>query len=183
MIILISLMLSAANEWKSPNYDPSRKSRTEAVGQISDPELAWTADLRASEYFWSGRLSGGEFHLLPPDNLPSLSLEDQNFWSLRRKKLDVAGNGQLVEPPDAPGARWGKFLPEVTGLQRISWTTTWGKDAKFLLHSFEDGIEDPNQIWTVEFSGDVYAPLVVVVDLDQDGNLEAVLSTWHGVIA
>ena len=176
-------MLSAANEWKSPNYDPSRRSRTEAVGQISDPELAWTADLRASEYFWSGKFSGGEFHLLPPDNLPSLSLEDQNFWSLRRKKLDVAGNGQLVEPPDAPGARWGKFLPEVTGLQRISWTTTWGKDAKFLLHSFEDGIEDPNQIWTVEFSGDVYAPLVVVVDLDQDGNLEAVLSTWHGVIA
>jgi len=175
-------MLSTANEWKSPNYDPSRRSRTEAVGQISNPELAWVADLRASEYFWCGRLNGGKFHLLPPDDIPPLSLEDQNYWSLRRKKLDVVGNGQLVEPPDAPGARWGKFLPEITGLQRISWTTTWGKDAKFLLHSFETGVEDPNQIWKVEFPGDVYAPLVVVVDLDRDGNLEAVLSTWHGVV-
>ena len=87
----------------------------------------------------------------------------------------MTGNGQLIDPPAAPGARWGKFLPEVDGLQRISWTTTWGKDAHFHLHSFENGIENPTKIWDVEFQGDIYSPLVVIVDLDQDGKLETLI--------
>ena len=176
-------MFSAPAEWKSPSHNRSRNSRTSAVGQINNPKLSWTADLRGREYFWRGSLVEGEFDLSPTDDLTSLSAESQRFWGLVPSKLDVTGNGLLIDPPTAPGARWGKFLPDVSGLQRISWTTTWGKDAHFRLHSFENGIENTTEIWDIHFQGDVYSPLVVVIDLDQDGDLEAVLSTWHGVVA
>ena len=181
--ILLSLIFSAPAEWNQPNYDQSRSNRTPAIGQINKPKLSWEADLRGREYFWSGSLREGEFSLSPPEDLVPLSIELQQLWGIVPPKLDVTGNGQLIDPPPAPGARWGKFLPEVSGLQRISWTTTWGKDAHFHLHSFENGIDNPTKIWDIKFQGDIYSPLVVIVDLDQDGKLEAVLSTWHGVIA
>ena len=180
--ILLNLIFYIPTEWRQPNYDQSRSNRTPAVSQIDRPKLSWEADLRGQEYLWSGSLGEGRFSPSLSKNLVPLSIESQQAWGIVPSKLDVTGNGRLIDPPAAPGARWGKFLPEVDGLQRISWTTTWGKDAHFHLHSFENGIENPTKIWDVKFQGDIYSPLVVIVDLDQDGKLEAVLSTWHGVI-
>ena len=154
--ILLNLIFSIPTEWRQPNYDQSRSNRTPAVGQIDRPKLSWEADLRGQEYLWSGSLGEGRFSPSLSKNLFPLSIESQQAWGIVPSKLDVTGNGRLIDPPAAPGARWGKFLPEVDGLQRISWTTTWGKDAHFHLHSFENGIENPTKIWDVKFQGDIY---------------------------
>ncbi len=180
--ILISLIFSLPTEWRQPNHDQSRSNRMPVIGQIDKPKVSWEFDFRGLEYLWSGSLNEGKFSPPLSKNLVPLSIKSQQSWGIMRRKLDVSGNGLLIDPPVAPGARWGKFLPETPGLQRVSWTTTWGKDAHFQLHSFENGIENPTKIWDVEFSSDIYSPLVVVVDIDGDGQLEAALSTWHGVI-
>jgi len=79
--------------------------------------------------------------------------------------VDVLENRQPINPPYAPGARWGKFLKDVHGLQRLSWTTTWGNDAHFQLHSFENGLENPRLVWDIPYET-MYSPLTVVTDID-----------------
>jgi len=171
--------------WPRRGYDRGATGRTPAVGRIRQPHLAWQADLAAREYFLQAVPRPGQTVWSPADSsaLPPLSAEARRAWGLAPPLLDVAGNGQPVDPPWAPGARWGKFLPEVPGLQRLSWTTTWGENAHFQMHSFEAGRDHPRLIWDVPMAGATYSPLVIVVDLDGDGALEAAVSTWYGVMA
>ncbi|MBC8230608.1 hypothetical protein H8E77_13755, partial [bacterium] len=177
-------MLPAAVGWPMMGYDLQRTARTPAVGQIRTPKLVWQIDLSAREYFLTVTPEVGErnLELQKSSALPPLSTESRCAWGLATPQLDVVGDGQQVDPPTAPGARWGKFLPGVAGLQRLSWTTTWGENAHFQMHSFENGIDQPHFVWDIPFEGAMYSPLVVVVDVDGDGVQEAVLSTWHGVI-
>ena len=176
--ILISCIFALHTQWKQPSQNSSS-----ATGHIDNPKIAWEFDPRGREYLWSGFLKKGQFSPSLTENLRPFSRESERYWGIISPKLDVSGNGQLIDPPAAPGERWGKFLADVSGIQRLSWTTTWGKDANFQLHSFENGIDYPKKIWDIEFSGDIYSPLVVVADIDKDENLEVVLSTWNGVIA
>ena len=176
--ILISCIFALYTQWKQPSQNsPS------SAGHIDNPKIAWEFDPRGREYLWSGFLRKGQFSPSLTENLRSLSRKSERYWGIISPKLDISGNGQLIDPPAVPGERWGKFLADVSGIQRLSWTTTWGNDAHFQLHSFENGIDYPKKIWDIEFSGDIYSPLVVVADIDKDENLEVVLSTWNGVIA
>jgi len=142
-------------------------------------------DLSAVEYFLEVTPEAGKrkWELDESAVLQPLSTEARRAWGLATPQLDVVGDGLQIDPPAAPGARWGKFLSDVPGLQRLSWTTTWGENAHFQMCSFENGQNQPRLVWDVPFEGAMYSPLVVVVDLDGDGVQEAVLSTWHGVIA
>lgn len=171
--------------WPQRGYDRGATGHTPSQGQIREPHLSWQVDLSAQEYFLRAFPQPGRGEWSPIDSpaLPALSGEARRAWGLAPPLLEVAGDGQLGEPPAAPGARWGKFLPDVAGLQRLSWTTTWGFNAHFQMHSFEAGRDHPRLVWDVSFDDAIYAPLVIVVDLEGDGTLEAVLSTWHGVIA
>jgi hypothetical protein len=163
-------------------HDPQRTNRTPAIGQIHNPHLAWQADMSASEYFLSitSETSGSSLDLSSTDFQP-MSTDICREYGLVPPLLDVLENGCPIDPPYAPGARWGKFLPDVYGLQRLSWTTTWGNDAHFQLHSFENGLENPVLVWDIPFET-MYSPLTIVVDIDRDGELEVALSLWHGVI-
>jgi len=183
--ITLAITLPAAASWPMMGYDSQHTGRYPVAGEIVTPGLAWQMDLSAREYLLTATQEAGEEHwkLQEPSALQSLSSEARRAWGLSAPQLDVVGHGNLVDPPNAPGARWGKFLPCVAGFQRLSWTTTWGEDAHFQMHSFENGMDKPHLVWDLSFEGAMYSPLVVVVDLDSDGNQEAVLSTWHGVIA
>jgi len=181
----LSATSAPASQWPMGGYDSRRTARTPAVGRIHTPRLAWQADLSAREYFLVATPGAEEstWEVDPSAAWPPLSTADRRAWGLATPLLEVVGNGQLVDPPGAPGARWGRFLPGVPGWQRLSWTTTWGENAHFQMHSFADGLDRPRLVWDVAFEGAMYAPLVVVVDLDGDGAQEAALSTWHGVLA
>ena len=177
-------MLPAAVGWPMMGHDLRRTARTPVAGQIRTPQLVWQMDFSACEYFLTVTPEVGERNLELHESsaLPLLSTESRRAWGLAIPQSDVVGDGQQIDPPDAPGARWGKFLPDVTGLQRLNWTTIWGENAHFQMHSFENGIDQPRLVWDIPFEGAMYSPLVVVVDVDGDGVQEAVLSTWHGVI-
>lgn len=183
--INLVITFPAAIGWPMMGYDLQRTARTPAVGQIRIPRLAWQMDFSAREYFLTVTPESGErnWELHESSNLQPLSTEERRAWELTTSQLNVVGDGQKVDPPAAPGARWGKFLPGVPGLQRLSWTTTWGEDAHFQMHSFENNLDQPRLVWDVPFEGAMYSPLVVVIDIDGDGAQEAVLSTWHGVVA
>lgn len=183
--IPIPALAEKAACWPRRGYDAGATGRTPAVGRIREPRLAWQADLAAWEYLLEATPRAGRTAWSPADSpaLPGLSAEARRAWGLAPPLLDVAGNGQPVDPPWAPGARWGRFLPGVPGLQRLSWTTTWGENAHFQMHSFEAGRDQPRLVWDVPIEGSTYSPLTIVVDLDGDGALEATVSTWYGVVA
>ena len=128
----------AAIGWHKMGYDLRRTGRSHAVGKIRTPQITWQMDLSTCEYFLEVTPEAGErsWELLESSALSPLSTEARRAWGLATPQLDVTGDGQQVDPPAAPGARWGKFLPGIPGLQRLSWTTTWGENAHFQMHSF-----------------------------------------------
>jgi len=176
------ILLMMFGVWHTMGHDPQHTNHTSVIGQIKTPSLAWQADMSASEYYLAVNpepadttvnLSSNDFQSIPSDTW--------HEYGLTPSLVDVLENGQLINPPHAPGARWGKFLKNVHGLQRLSWTTTWGNDAHFQLHSFENGLENPRLVWDVPYET-MYSPLTIVIDTDGDGELEVALSLWHGVI-
>ena len=92
---------------------------------LSGSNLVKTAhhDPRGREYLWSGFLRKGQFGRFLTENLRPLSRESERYWGIISPKLDVSGNGHLIDPSAVPGERWGKFLADVSGIQRLSWTT------------------------------------------------------------
>jgi hypothetical protein len=176
---MLSVLMMLYGAWQMAGHDPQRTNRTQAVGNISDPKLAWQADMSASEYYLA---------LIPQENdsiidLPQNQAISGDIWreyGLTPALVDVLQDGNPINPPNAQGERWGKFLPDVKGLQRLSWTTTWGNDAHFQMHSFEDGLENPRLVWDVGF-GTMYSPMTIVIDIDGDGSLEVAISIWNGV--
>lgn len=177
--------LPALAGWPMMDFDTQRTGRHPGTGQIKEPKLAWQKDFSAIEYFLAATPASGKgsLQLKSSAGLKSLSLDEKRAWGMAIPQLDVMDNGNLVNLPGAPGARWGKFMPDIVGLQRLSWTTTWGDNAHFLMHSFQDGLDKPITVWDIAFEGATYSPLVVIKDIDGDGIDEAILSTWHGAVA
>ena len=91
-------------------YDPQRTGRHPASGQIKEPRLAWQMDFSDDEYFLTAKPESGEmdWELGNQTNLKPLSREAQRAWGMIPAQMDVVGDGNLVDPPGAPGARWGK---------------------------------------------------------------------------
>jgi hypothetical protein len=177
---MLSMFIMLYGAWQMAGHDPQRTNRTEVVGNISNPKLAWREDMSASEYYFVATPQESDSVVDLPQN-QSISGDMWQQYALTSALVDVLGDGNPINPPYAPGARWGNFLPDVKGLQRLSWTTTWGNDAHFQLHSFEDGIENPKLVWDVGF-GTMYSPFTIVTDFDGDGSPEVAISVWNGVI-
>jgi hypothetical protein len=171
-----------STEWLSDGGDPGRTRRVRGGVDLIAPRIRHDIPTAARESLVvvsphvgaASATHGGEHVALP--------VERQIAFGLRAPLLDVAGEGALVDPPSAPAARWGKFLADVPGLQRLSWTTGWGPAGSLQMHSFERGVDDPRLVWEAPHDGAVYSPLTAVGDIDADGADEVVVSTWHGVL-
>lgn len=168
-------------EWMSPGGNPARTRRVTFGAPLDAPRVRHEIPTFARESLIVASPTDGDTAVRRPSTDIALTTADRIRWGLRSPTLDVAGDGVLVEPPSAAIPRWGSFLPDVAGLQRLSWTTSWGPTGSLYMHSFEDGTEHPRLVWEVEHDGSVYSPLVVVGDIDGDGVDEVVVSTWHGV--
>jgi hypothetical protein len=138
------ILLTVFGVWQMMGHDPQHTNRTSAIGQIKTPRLAWQADMSASEYYFAVNPESTDTTINPSSaDFQPMSNDIWREYGLMPSLVDVLENGQPINPPYAPGARWGKFLKDVHGLQRLSWTTVWGNDAHFQLHSFENGLENP----------------------------------------
>lgn len=187
-VIVSASKVQPEGQWLMSQYDRARTGRTAAVGRIQTPRLAWQLDVAGADHFIVVRPTPTEQTVVfeAPTQFKPLSAEELAGWHLAPAWRDVSGNGQLVAPPPAEGARWGQFLPGMPGLQRLSWTNRWPSDGAsiFRLHSFENGPDQPRLVWEAPYSKDsaCYLPYVVVLDVDQDGQLEAAVSKWYGVV-
>ena len=170
-----------AAEWSAPGGGAGRTGRVSLPTPLDRPAVRHEIPTVAREGLIAASPGGGSV-LSHPAPEAGMTVADQVAWGLRAPLRDVAGDGALVDPPSAPGARWGKFLPDIAGLQRLSWTTGWGPSGSLQMHSFEGGADDPRLVWDVGHDGAVYSPLVVVGDIDGDHASEVVVSTWHGVL-
>lgn len=181
---MYNIILALFGAWQMMGHDRCRTNRTDAVGKIDSPKIEWQKDLSAREFFLSVNPSEkeSEIKISPSIELKQLSTDYLQKFGMIPAKLDILENGQFVDPPYAHGAKWGKFLPNVAGLQRISWTSSWAEKGSLQLHSFDDGIDNPKLIWEVNFDNGLYAPMAVVIDIDNDGLLEVAVSVWYGVI-
>ena len=169
-------------DWRAPGGDPGRTRRVASGAPLDRPSVRGEIPTFARESLIVASPGDRAATAAHPSEALAMATVDRIGWRLRAPMLDVAGDGVLVEPPSAPLARWGEFLPGVAGLQRLSWTTSWGPTGSLQMHSFENGSENPRLVWEVEHDGSVYSPLVVVGDIDGDGADEVVVSTWHGVL-
>lgn len=179
---------ASEGQWLMSQYDRARTGRTPAIGRIQTPCLAWQLDVRGADHFVAVRPAQGKQTAVfeAPAEFQPLSPEDLAGWKLAPVWRDVSGNGQSVAPPSAEGTRWGQFLPDVPGLQRLSWANRWPPDGvgALRLYSFEDGPDRPRLVWEAPYGkgSECYLPYVVVLDVDQDGQLEAAVSKWYGVV-
>ncbi len=155
-------------------------------GNIKNPKVVWDLDTSASELYFlvnSDKMSEQtrSFELA---DIPEWDGGMEEHWGLRPAKLDVSGDGTLH---DVSGTLffdvWGKFLLEVPGCQKIRFTNTWAGpgQANLQLLSYENGIDKPRTVWETRFEPLAEAPMLVVVDVDGDGQLEIAVSHWHGV--
>ena len=195
-------------DWPVFSHDHARTGRTDAVGHITRPGIAWQKDFSARDTFLEAAGSSGSrtYEVLRNDKTPPVTDRLRCCWGLSPPPLDIAGDGRLVDalptsPWDTRGgglngynpdfyARWGKFLADIPGLQRLGWTTvktdrafTEGEKCYLQMHSFEHGLHEPHLIWQAPTAPNNERPVLIVEDIDGDGRLEAVYSRWRGVVA
>jgi len=155
-------------------------------GNIKNPKVVWSLDTSASKMYFvvNADEPGWRSCTFELADVPEWNRENEEYWGLRPAKLDVSGNGTLHDVSETIFFDvWGKFLPEVPGYQKICFTNTWTGpgQANLQMLSYENGIEKPRTVWDVKFEPLAEAPMLIVVDVDGDGQLEVAVSHWYGV--
>ena len=173
-------------EWKTIQGDHCRTGHVEMPGNIKSPKVVWNLDTSANEIYFLVNLDkmGWQSHTLKLTDVPKWNSEMEEHWGLRTTKLDVSGDGLLRDIFGTPPLEvWGKFLPKVPGYQKIRFTNTWTGpgQANLQLLSYENGIDKPRIVWDIKFEPKAEAPMLIVVDVDGDGQLEIAVSHWYGV--
>jgi hypothetical protein len=109
-------------QWLMYQHDRARTGRTPAVGTIKAARLAWKLDPSGVDRLLNAsRAQGHQTVSLPASKEDKpLSRDALLKWDMGWHRRDISGKSELVDPPNAEGARWGKFLPAVPGLQRLS---------------------------------------------------------------
>ena len=189
-------------EWPGVAYDKGRTSRTPATGEVRDPKPAWHLDVSAREYsvvVTPGRGTEGTCRLdqsLPLEPLDETALTE---WGLKAPTSDIDGDGKPDEPPtDGRGRLLAKFLPDVKGLQRLSFDhpdrdkgrdmSVRGKDSgnkwKMRLHSFENGVDKPRLAWEQVVPDEYDAVWItpIAADSDGDGKNDICIARWDDVV-
>ena len=178
--------MGGRGEWTTFQGDHGRTGRAKLPGRIMNPKVVWDIDTSASEAYFLVKADekGKRKFTFELAGLPRWNGEMEEHWGLRPAKLDVSGNGSLH---DVSGTLffdvWGKFLPEALGFQKVRFTNTWANagEADLQMLSFENGIDKPRTVWSVKFEPLAEAPMLVVADVDGDGQQEIAVSHWYGV--
>lgn len=91
----------------------------------------------------------------------------------------------------APGSRsrnscitLGQVLPEVKGLQNVRWNHAGTTEpiCQLELIAWDMGLDEPRTVWQSEREDTVFAPLMVIEDLDHDGIDEICVATHYRVM-
>lgn len=182
-------------EWLRPLKDKKHTRRSELVGDITCPELAWTINLGARKSLVAlTRDDANEAQVLvtPTDHSAGNRWLANREFKVHGDHLDVDGNGNYqVLPSEGGNAKVGDFLSQHPGLERVScdsgaFQQGFGGDDPLpcYLQTRENGRW--KLIWKSEpvrgFTNNMSTTgQNIVGDFDNDGQLEMAAVGWYEV--
>ncbi|MBI4600536.1 MAG: hypothetical protein HY721_01110 [Planctomycetes bacterium] len=184
---LVSLLLLAAqappdDSWPRYGHDGALTGRSPLRGRMAKPRLAWSFPAAGREVLLEVVPAEGERRLeLRAGQAPPSALE-RRAPRPGPRSLDLDGTGTPRAAVETHHERWGKLLPGVRGLQKVSWSHTWTdqKVCRLRLFAHDEGLERPRLVWETDPPEDtVFNPLNVVSDIDGDGVQEVCVAAHY----
>lgn len=173
------LPLSAADDaWPQYAHDGALTGRTMLRGDLRSPRTAWSLSLAGTQM---------DVELIPQSGTfrvdTSAALSESVVAPAAAPLRDVDGSGNLRAVVENHQQRWAKILPDVAGLQQIRWdqTRTTAKTCHLQLVAFDQGYDQPRVVWNSEAIDTVFAPLMIVNDIDSDGEPEICVAMHYRV--
>ncbi len=175
--------------WLQLRGDRHMSGRAAGTGRMTDgsPAEAWRHDIAAWEGYASVTPGAGEPLLqLPfPGGLDAGWLgRERAAWGLGPRLHDLAGDGTLVPMPVDYRFKVARILPDVPGLQRFemgdSFSDGGAEPKRGRLLAYDTG--EPRVVWETEPFEDTWAPNVIVVDADADGQLDLAVATHYRIL-
>ena len=175
---------AGCDEWPLFRHDPQLTGRSSLVGKITDPAVV-------GEYFvgaWEGWLVASPAPGARTSVQADLRQTDlqalQRQFGLGAPLHDLRGDGQLVPVAQGTGHRIGKIMPDAAGPQRVEFDNAFGYQGgeRGHLYSYEPGSDERKEIWTTAPEPDMFMPLVLLLNADEDEEPEVVVATHYRVM-
>jgi hypothetical protein len=158
-------------DWPMPAHDRTLSNRSPLKCDLqAAPRKLWQLNTAV----WTG-----DVEVVADGQKQTLTLDTPLNAStpIPTRMLDVSGSGKPV--PVADGY-WARLLPQVKGLQRVAWTSTWGDTpSRLQCFSYEQGLGHPKLEWETPPEQTVYAPQTCIADVNGDGKQEVVCSLHY----
>ncbi len=191
VILAVSLPVLAADnapddpEWGMFRHDTWLSGHSPLPGAVRDPRLLARCDLRA----WDNLLTAGFGASAGPTVVlrseafePGYLATHQAAWHAGPLMLDLAGDGKLTPVTEANYTRYARLLPGAKGLQKIHNDDYFGTGVadkrKLYAYTFEPGAAAPKLLWESGPWGELEGTTLLVVDVDNDGQVDIVGNTW-----
>ena len=166
------------DSWPRYAHDSALTGRTSLAGDILTPRQAWSLSL-------AGTSLDIELHPHTGNHSTDSSAapEPPTLTPAQAPLRDIDGTGVLRPVNQSHQERWAKILPNTKGLQQIRWdqTGTTAKICHLQLLAYDQGFDKPRTVWTSEPVDTVFAPLMIVNDIDHDGQLEICIAMHYRV--
>ncbi len=173
--------------WRQLRGDPQMSGRATGTGLLTaTPPLAWRYDIAAWEGYLSVVPEAAEQAVELPFGTavePEYMAANQAAWGLGPQAFDLGGGNRVSMAVDYR-FKVAKILADVPGLQRFemddSFADAGAAPKRGRLLAYDTGA--PRVVWETESFTDVWAPNVIVVDADADGQLDVAVATHYRIL-
>ncbi len=175
-------------EWLQLRGDRHMSGRSPGIGYMDGaPREGWRFDIAAWESYFSIAKPGADRRIDLPFEVPIDPAYIQTRgrdWGIGAPLRDVYDNGAPVAVPVDHHVKVAKILAEVPGLQKFEMEDSFADGGtapkKGRLLAYDTG--EARTVWETESFDDVWAPNVIVVDANQDGQLDIAVATHYRIL-
>ena len=187
-VMAVSAENAQSADWLQLRGDRHMIGHSSGRGQMREsPAEAWNFDIAVWEGYMSIQPSTG----LSSFELPFPYQKDPGYlgargrdWGIGPQRFDLHGDGIFTDMPINHRFKVARILPDLVGLQRFEMGDSFddggaGEQRGWL--TTYDGSES-RVVWKTETFSDTWAPNVLVVDADADGQLDIAVATHYRIL-